>query len=108
MAIDYFISNMIGTKFLALKDITEGMAEPCVMDIKIGRRTWDPLATPEKRATEELKYAESKRAYGFCITGFQVYCVATGRLKKFDKDYGKKLDAKGIVEGICFRVYETI
>lgn len=88
------------TKFLKLKDITEGMAEPCVMDIKIGRRTWDPLATPEKRATEELKYAESKRAYGFCITGFQVYCLSTGRLKKFDRDYGKKLDAKGVVEAM--------
>ncbi|EFN83134.1 inositol polyphosphate multikinase [Harpegnathos saltator] len=88
------------TKFLTLKDITEGMAEPCVMDIKIGRRTWDPLATPEKRATEEFKYAESKRAYGFCITGFQVYCLSTGRLKKFDRDYGKKLDAKGVVEAL--------
>ncbi|KAM0726784.1 Inositol polyphosphate multikinase [Formica fusca] len=88
------------TKFLKLRDITEGMAEPCVMDIKIGRRTWDPLATPEKRATEELKYAESKRAYGFCITGFQVYCLSTGRLKKFDRDYGKKLDAKGVVEAL--------
>lgn len=65
--------------FLTLKDITDGMAEPCVMDIKIGRRTWDPLATPEKKATEELKYAESKRTYGFCITGFQVYCVSSGR-----------------------------
>lgn len=96
------------TKFLKLRDITEGMAEPCVMDIKIGRRTWDPLATPEKRATEELKYAESKRAYGFCITGFQVYCLSTGRLKKFDRDYGKKLDAKGVVEGICFRVLGDI
>ncbi|XP_032665364.1 inositol polyphosphate multikinase-like isoform X2 [Odontomachus brunneus] len=88
------------TKFLTLKDITEDMAEPCVMDIKIGRRTWDPLATPEKRATEEFKYAESKRAYGFCITGFQVYCLSSGRLKKFDRDYGKKLDAKGVVEAL--------
>ncbi|XP_020296194.1 inositol polyphosphate multikinase-like [Pseudomyrmex gracilis] len=88
------------TKFLKLRNITDGMAEPCVMDIKIGRRTWDPLATPEKKATEELKYAESKRAYGFCITGFQVYCHSTGRLKKFDRDYGKKLDAKGVVEAL--------
>jgi len=105
-SISLFLSA-IGTKFLTLKDITEGMAEPCVMDIKIGRRTWDPLATAEKRTTEELKYAESKRAYGFCITGFQVYCLSTG-LKKFDRDYGKKLDAKGVVEGICFRVLGDI
>ncbi|OAD55771.1 Inositol polyphosphate multikinase [Eufriesea mexicana] len=86
--------------FLTLKDITDGMAEPCVMDIKIGRRTWDPLATPEKKATEELKYAESKRTYGFCITGFQVYCVSSGQLKQFGKHYGKTLDAKGVVEAL--------
>ncbi|XP_076762858.1 inositol phosphate kinase 2 [Xylocopa sonorina] len=86
--------------FLTLKDITDGMAEPCMMDIKIGRRTWDPLATPEKRATEELKYAESKRTYGFCITGFQVYNVSSGQLKQFGKHYGKTLDAKGVVEAL--------
>ncbi|XP_050471712.1 inositol polyphosphate multikinase [Bombus huntii] len=86
--------------FLTLKDITDGMAEPCVMDIKIGRRTWDPLATPEKKATEELKYAESKRIYGFCITGFQVYCVSSGKLKQFGKHYGKTLDANGVVEAL--------
>lgn len=83
-----------------MKDITDGMAEPCVMDIKIGKRTWDPLACSEKREKEELKYAESKRTYGFCITGFQVYCASSGQLRKFGKHYGKTLDAKGVVEGI--------
>lgn len=65
-----------------------------------GQSETDPLATPQKRATEELKYAESKRTYGFCITGFQVYCLSSGQLEKFGKHYGKTLDAKGVVEGI--------
>lgn len=84
------------------------MAEPCVIDIKIGSRTWDPLATPEKRKTEELKYAESKRTYGFCITGYQVYSVLSGRIRKYDRDYGKQLGVEGVVEGICFRVLKSI
>ncbi|XP_011638238.1 inositol polyphosphate multikinase-like [Pogonomyrmex barbatus] len=88
------------TKFLMLRDITKDMAEPCVMDIKIGYRTWDPLATPEKRKTEELKYAESKRTYGFCITGYQVYSLSTGRLKKYDRDYGKQLGVLGVVQAL--------
>ena len=86
-------------KFIEMEDITEGMAEPCVMDVKIGRRTWDPLATPEKRATEELKYAATKKAYGFCIAGFQVYKLPTDGVEKYDKSYGKQLDEKSLVEG---------
>ncbi|XP_015175498.1 PREDICTED: inositol polyphosphate multikinase isoform X2 [Polistes dominula] len=87
-------------KFLILQDITDGMDEPCVMDIKIGKRTWDPLASKEKRASEEKKYAQLKEAYGFCITGFQVYCLSSGELKKFDKNYGKTLTPEGVVEAL--------
>lgn len=52
-----FMINIISitqVEFLKLNDITNGMAEPCVMDIKIGRRTWDPLATEEKRIVESV------------------------------------------------------
>ncbi|XP_046820169.1 inositol polyphosphate multikinase isoform X2 [Vespa crabro] len=87
-------------KFVVLQDITEGMAEPCVMDVKIGKRTWDPLASEEKRISEEKKYAQSKEAYGFCITGFQVYCLSGGELKKFDKNYGKTLTPQAVVEAL--------
>lgn len=75
------------------------MMEPCVMDIKIGQRTWDPLADSEKREKEMNKYAESKEAFGFCIPGFQVYNLTTGNLTKYNKDYGKKLNAKTVIEG---------
>lgn len=30
------------------------MTEPCIIDIKIGKRTWDPLATEDKIITEEV------------------------------------------------------
>lgn len=36
--------------------MTSGMTEPCVMDIKIGKRTWDPLATIEKIHAEEVRH----------------------------------------------------
>ncbi|XP_066589493.1 inositol polyphosphate multikinase isoform X2 [Prorops nasuta] len=92
--------NRTNVKYISLKDLTEGITEPCVMDIKIGKRTWDPTATEKKKEEENLKYVKSKEVYGFCITGFQVYSVFTGELKKFDKDYGKKLDRETVVEAL--------
>ncbi|XP_050080633.1 inositol polyphosphate multikinase-like [Anopheles maculipalpis] len=78
-------------EFLKLEDLTQGMLEPCIMDIKIGRRSWDPMATEEKRLYEASKYVESREAYGFCIPGFQYYSLVTGRLLRYGKEYGKKL-----------------
>lgn len=41
-------------KWIVLGNATHGFAEPCIMDIKIGRQTWDPLATEEKRLSEAV------------------------------------------------------
>ncbi|XP_001655995.2 inositol polyphosphate multikinase isoform X1 [Aedes aegypti] len=78
-------------EFIKLSDLTYGMLEPCIMDVKIGCRTWDPQASEEKRKAEESKYQACKRNLGFCIPGFQVYSIANGRRMRYGKDYGKKL-----------------
>ncbi|EDS45511.1 inositol polyphosphate multikinase [Culex quinquefasciatus] len=78
-------------EFIKLADLTHGMLEPCIMDVKIGCRTWDPLATPEKRKAEESKYQACKRNLGMCIPGFQVYSIVNGRRMRYGKEYGKKL-----------------
>lgn len=75
------------------------MSEPCVIDIKIGKRTWDPLASKEKIEAEEQKYRPCKENLGFCIPGFQVYSVKNGSLKRYGKDYGKKLTQHTIKDG---------
>lgn len=85
--------------FIRLADISHDMGEPCVMDIKIGRRTWDPLATPQKIQAEKQKYEACKQNLGFCIPGFQVYDIKTGRIKRFGKEYGKKLNQNSVKDG---------
>lgn len=40
--------------FLVLEDLTKDFKEPCIMDIKIGRRTWDPNASYEKIIAEDV------------------------------------------------------
>lgn len=85
--------------FIKLADITHDMSEPCVMDIKIGKRTWDPLAITDKILAEEQKYQACKQNLGFCIPGFQVYDIKTGRVKRFGKEYGKKLNQDTVKDG---------
>lgn len=104
-----YTSNFFGTRminvnqrkmeFIILENLLEGIAEPCVIDIKIGRQTWDPTATQEKIEREQKKYTQCKNDVGFCIPGFQVHKLATGRLHKYNKEYGKKLSGETAVEG---------
>lgn len=85
--------------FIKLADITHDMAEPCVIDIKIGKRTWDPFASAEKQKAEEQKYQACKQNLGFCIPGFQVYDIKSGRVKRYGKEYGKKLTQETVKDG---------
>ncbi|CAG9832559.1 unnamed protein product [Diabrotica balteata] len=97
-----FVPKYYGTKclavngktyeFIVLEDLIRDFKEPCVMDIKIGRRTWDPTSTYEKICSEERKYQDCKRDLGFCIPGFQVYKLANSQLVKYDKEFGKGLN----------------
>lgn len=85
--------------FIKLRDVTHGMLEPCVIDIKMGRRTWDPLASEQKREAEDSRYVDCKTTVGFCIPGFQTYHLQSGNYKKFGRDYGKKLNQNTVKDG---------
>ncbi|XP_018801534.1 PREDICTED: inositol polyphosphate multikinase [Bactrocera latifrons] len=81
--------------FLKMEDLTKGMRKPCIMDIKVGKRTWDPMASEEKRCVEEQKYVRCKQVLGLCIPGFQVYTHKDRKVLRFSKEYGKNLDSDG-------------
>lgn len=59
-----FVPQYFGTKSIevsgknvdciVLEDLTRGFKELCIMDVKIGRRTWDPTATDDKIKNEEV------------------------------------------------------
>jgi len=85
--------------FIRLTDLTQDMLEPCILDVKIGQRTWDPLASEAKRTTEDAKYKACKDNLGFCLPGFQVYSISSGKVKRYGREYGKKLTADTIKDG---------
>ncbi|XP_068617527.1 inositol polyphosphate multikinase isoform X2 [Battus philenor] len=86
--------------YIMLEDLTERMLEPCIMDVKIGKRTWDPFATAEKIKNEENKYRSCKQEFSFCIPGYQVYKLASGKLHKYGKEHGKKLHGQMVIGAI--------
>jgi len=92
------IMNVRGrnVEFLKFSNLTGGMEQPCVIDCKIGKRTWDPLATEEKRLVESSKYVRCREKVGFCIPGFQVYSLSAGKVKRYGREYGKALDGDSV------------
>jgi hypothetical protein len=53
--VNYVFSNS-DVRFIILDNVANDIAEPCIMDVKIGRQTWDPEATLEKRKNEDVSF----------------------------------------------------
>ena len=111
------IGITVTEEFLILRDITEGFAQPAIMDIKIGSRTWGPDASAKKQAQEDSKYPGTKHPFGFSVLGLIVHSLTSeaedngigchGR--KYNKSFGKNLkqeDAHTVPE-IFFDVQES-
>jgi len=64
-------NNTVGGGYLRLEDLTRPFHNPCIIDIKMGKVTWDPDATDTKRKREESKYPPLKKT-GFQLLGCRV------------------------------------
>lgn len=92
--------NNADIRFLKLQDITSECVKPCVMDVKIGKQTWEPFAPLSKRKSEDAKYTISKLEFGFCIPGYHVIDIFSGLVTKFGKEEGKKLGRETTIEAL--------
>lgn len=57
--------------YLKLEDVTRRFVRPCIMDVKIGRKSYDPFASQEKREEHIRKYPLMDEI-GFLILGMRV------------------------------------
>ena len=62
--------------FLHLDNFNAAYRKPCIMDIKMGKTTSDPDATPEKIACEKAK-GPLREIIGFQICGIRVVQFST-------------------------------
>ncbi len=80
---------------ILLKDITSDFKEPCVVDIKMGKQTYEPNASIEKKRSQMRKYPEQE-IFGFRIIGMKIYSPThpdadDKGFRVFDKSFGRKL-----------------
>jgi len=67
------------------------------MDLKVGRKTFDPFAPPDKVQRELIRY-KYQAQLGFRITGFKVYKAKIGRTELFDRFHCKCIKPDNVVE----------
>lgn len=91
-----------GVRYLALSDMTQGFSKPSIVDVKIGRQTWDDAASAEKIQREKAKFAYQAELR-FRFVGFKVYDAVSRQYRVLDKSYGRSLTPNTIQDAL--RVY---
>ncbi|KAG7402006.1 hypothetical protein PHYBOEH_008527 [Phytophthora boehmeriae] len=78
------------TKYLVLEDLTWQRQWPCIMDVKMGTRSYEDDATAEKIVYEKSKFPLQEEI-GFRIQGIKVYDPKKGQYVEFDKHFGRSI-----------------
>lgn len=100
LGLHQFLNENSMNYFIKMEDVAAGLVKPCLADIKIGKQTWDPYSSPEKRLSENKKYCGTKEPLGFCIPGMCVHDLSTNNVLKLDKFYGRNLNTASVRQAL--------
>ncbi|GMF22553.1 unnamed protein product [Phytophthora lilii] len=75
-------------QYLTLEDLTWGRQWPCIMDVKMGTRSYEADASAEKIAYEKSKFPLQEEV-GFRIQGIKVFDPKQRGYVEFDKYFGR-------------------
>jgi len=77
-----------------LEDLTHGMIQPCIMDLKMGRNTWEPTAPAKKRIEQAtLDKISTSMVLGFRICGMRAWQLEKKEYIIRDKPWGMAIKA---------------
>jgi hypothetical protein len=79
---------------IVLDDLTLNCKTPCVIDIKMGKQTYEPNADSSKKNREIVK-CPYQVLTGFRITGMKVYNVKTKSYSYREKQFGRAVSPDG-------------
>ncbi|XP_059180972.1 inositol polyphosphate multikinase [Centropristis striata] len=86
--------------YLKLEDVTRRFVKPCIMDVKLGQRSYDPFASQEKREQQIRKYPLMEDI-GFLVLGMRVYKMCSDTFDSYDQHYGRGLVKDTIKDGLA-------
>ncbi|XP_020608182.1 inositol polyphosphate multikinase-like isoform X1 [Orbicella faveolata] len=86
----YGVVELDMTRYLKLENITGRFNVPCIMDIKIGKVTWDD-DVDDKFKEERRKKWPLKEITGFSILGFMVYNHRRSCYERYNREWCLKL-----------------
>ena len=84
-------------QFMIIENLTQGMKKPCIVDVKVGAKTYGPDASQEKREKSDAAYKGTKIPFGFSVLGMSVYMGdKKEEFKVLNKEFGKQLTKDNI------------
>ncbi|XP_042313841.1 inositol polyphosphate multikinase [Sceloporus undulatus] len=86
--------------YLKLEDVTHRFKKPCIMDVKIGQKSYDPYASAEKIKQQVSKYPLMEEI-GFLVLGMRVYHVHSDSYETQNQHYGRGLTKETIKDGMA-------
>lgn len=86
--------------YLKLEDVTRRFVKPCIMDVKLGQRSYDPFASQEKREQQIRKYPLMEEM-GFLVLGMRVFKVCSDTFDSYDQHYGRGLVKDTVKDGLA-------
>ncbi|KAJ1144639.1 hypothetical protein NDU88_010936 [Pleurodeles waltl] len=85
--------------YLKLEDVTRKFNKPCIMDVKIGRKSYDPYASNEKIQQQVSKYPLMEEI-GFLVLGMRVYHANSDSYETHNQHYGRSLTKETVKDGV--------
>ncbi|XP_069756786.1 inositol polyphosphate multikinase [Narcine bancroftii] len=85
--------------YLKLEDVTRRFSKPCIMDVKIGKKSYDPDASAEKIQQQISKYPLMEEI-GFLVLGMRVYQFSSDSYVAYDQLYGRGLTKETLKDGL--------
>ncbi|XP_041065027.1 inositol polyphosphate multikinase isoform X1 [Carcharodon carcharias] len=85
--------------YLKLEDVTRKFNKPCIMDVKIGKKSYDPDASAEKIQQQISKYPLMEEI-GFLVLGMRVYQFSSDSYMTYDQRYGRGLTKETLKDGL--------